>query len=98
MTYYLITFTNTHTAIAAQKFLTDKIDFCIMPTLREISNSCGISIRINTSSCKLGNYCTEEQTAQSIFQLMTQSMIPSNMYQIYYVSNGSIHPLTPNTD
>ncbi len=46
MKYYLFVFPNTHSAIAGQKHLEGKIPFSVMPTLREISDSCGISIRI----------------------------------------------------
>lgn len=93
MSYYLISFSNTHTAIATQKFLSGKIDFCIMPTLREISHSCGISIRINEKelSCEsiTNNY------PYSLFQLMKEASISSNMFQIYYVADSSITPITP---
>lgn len=44
--YYLITFSSTHSAISSQKYLEKIIKVVIMPTLREISNSCGISIRV----------------------------------------------------
>lgn len=46
MQYFLFVFPNTHSAIAAQKHLEGKTPFVVMPTLREISNSCGISLRI----------------------------------------------------
>ena len=46
MKYYLFVFPNTHSAIAGQKYLEGKVPFAVMPTLREISDSCGISLRI----------------------------------------------------
>ncbi|MEG0899582.1 MAG: DUF3343 domain-containing protein [Oscillospiraceae bacterium] len=46
MKYCVITFANTHSAIATQKLLDGVIDFEIMPTLRDISQSCGISIKL----------------------------------------------------
>jgi len=43
--YYLVVFDSTNQAIAAQKLLQD-LDVTVMPTLREISASCGMSLRI----------------------------------------------------
>ena len=43
--YYLFTFDSTHYAIHAQKLLKD-LEPVIMPTLREISASCGISLKV----------------------------------------------------
>lgn len=50
--YYLITFESTHGAIASQKYLEKTMKIVIMPTLREISNSCGISIRVQPENYK----------------------------------------------
>lgn len=46
MNYYLFIFHSTHDAIASKQYLEQKIPIMIMPTLREISSSCGISIRV----------------------------------------------------
>ena len=46
MDYYLFTFHSSHEAIAAHKKLSEHMQAVIMPTLREISKSCGISVRI----------------------------------------------------
>ena len=46
MEYYLFTFHSSHDAIAAHKKLSDQMEAMIMPTLRQISKSCGISVRI----------------------------------------------------
>jgi len=43
--YYLAVFESAHQAIAAQQLLQD-LEVVVMPTLREISASCGISLRI----------------------------------------------------
>lgn len=81
MNYYLITFANTNTAMAAQKGLKGKLDFHIMPTLREISGSCGISIKIQPSSL-------EEA------QLLLNELFPaSSLYQFYYITADSISRL-----
>lgn len=44
--YCLITFNTTHTALQAEKILEDsELPFLIVPTLREISAGCGLSVR-----------------------------------------------------
>lgn len=43
--YFLFTFDSTHYAIKAQKLLHD-LKVITMPTLREISASCGISLKV----------------------------------------------------
>lgn len=44
--YYLLAFNSTHFAISAESYLSKSIHVSIMPTLRKITASCGISIRI----------------------------------------------------
>ena len=45
---YILIFNNTHNALLAEKILNErKIYMVILPTPSYISNSCGISIRIN---------------------------------------------------
>lgn len=63
--YYSITFQSTHSAIASEKYLSQAIKVRIMPTLREISNSCGISIRIDPKDYeeakeKMENFTVED--------------------------------------
>lgn len=80
MPYYLITFSNTHTAIATQKFLTGKLDFVVMPTLREISNSCGISLKIPFASL------------EEIEEKMRLFTTDASMYRIYLIcANDPAH-------
>ena len=78
MDYYLITFSNTHSAIAAQKFLTGKLDFLVMPTLREISNSCGISLKIANASI---------ETIEEQMRLFDTN---HSMYTIYFIGKDGI--------
>ncbi len=80
MEYYLITFANTNTAMAAQKKLKGKLDFHIMPTLREISGSCGISIKIQPSSL------------EDAKRLIAELFPASSLYQFYHIAPGSITP------
>lgn len=44
--YYLYTFESTHGAIAAHQLLRERVRAVIMPVLREINASCGISVRV----------------------------------------------------
>ncbi|NLT20084.1 MAG: DUF3343 domain-containing protein [Syntrophomonadaceae bacterium] len=45
--YTVFTFTSTSNALKAEKLLKEiKAEFLIMPTLREISSSCGLSIKL----------------------------------------------------
>lgn len=81
MKYYLITFPSPHSAMAGQSYLRDKIKFMIMPTLREISSSCGISIRILQE---------DFLCAQS---LMEQSDIKG--YKIYAIEGKQIELIFP---
>ena len=49
--YGLITFESTHAAILAQKILC-KFNVVVMPTLRAITASCGISLRVDSECLK----------------------------------------------
>lgn len=56
--YSLITFATTSQALKAEKILQIKQrEFLLVPTLREISASCGLSIKLRTES--LEDYCQD---------------------------------------
>lgn len=44
--YYALAFDSTHTAVAAEKYLSARIAVSVMPTPRKITASCGISLRV----------------------------------------------------
>ena len=44
--YYMLSFQSTHSAMAAQALLRERLRVCVMPTLRQVSASCGISLRM----------------------------------------------------
>lgn len=46
--FYLITFESTHQAIHYEKLLKDQFAIELIPTPREISASCGLSLRFET--------------------------------------------------
>lgn len=45
--YYLYTFESTHGAISSHKLLKEHMEAIIMPILREISASCGMSVKVS---------------------------------------------------
>lgn len=78
MDYYLLTFSNTHAAMAAQKYLEGQISFYVCPTLRELSASCGISLRINNSDY------------DEIEDIMKDYPLGREMYQLYFITKTDI--------
>lgn len=53
MDFYVIVFESTHYAILAEQFFKDKgYKFTIIPTPREITHSCGLSIRFSLDQLK----------------------------------------------
>lgn len=77
--YGLITFESPHAAIAAQKVLKE-FDFIVMPTLRVITASCGISLKMDINQ------------VEEAENLLEKGKIPLEMFCIYEISvnNGSI--------
>lgn len=71
--YYLITFENTHAAIATEKLLADA-EVKVMPVPRFISASCGISVRIKPECFEL---------AEEIFH--RDSNLKADEYSFYHV-------------
>jgi len=71
--YYVITFANTHSAITTQSYLEKSARISIMPTLREISAGCGISIR----------FLPEEK--DNVMKGLKTGELDAKMYQIYEV-------------
>jgi Protein of unknown function (DUF3343). len=82
MIYYVITFANTHSAISTQSHLETCAKITIMPTLREISAGCGISIRFSP-----------EELDHVMAGLKTWNLSPE-MFQIYEITekDGKILP------
>lgn len=73
MDYYLFVFENTHWAMTGEKYLSAQMAVTVMPTLREISKSCGISLRV------------EPALLPQAVELMKQSAIPPEMVRLYGV-------------
>jgi len=70
--YYLFVFHSTHNAMEAQKILA-VCNPIIMPTLRKIAATCGISIRI------------EEDKIEEAKTVIGQSSLDKDMVDLYYV-------------
>ena len=47
--YYLLAFRGTHDAMAAERALSGRLPVAVMPTLRQITASCGISLRVESA-------------------------------------------------
>ncbi|WP_458862383.1 DUF3343 domain-containing protein [Acidaminobacterium chupaoyuni] len=71
--FYIISFENTHTAMLAQKLLKEHYKITVVPTLREISQSCGISVILPELS---------REEAVSAVQSM---QLEKGLYQLYFV-------------
>lgn len=70
--YYLFAFDSPHAAIAAQRLLAE-VGGAVMPTLRAITASCGMSIRVGT-----------ERVGRAR-EIMAASAIDPALYRLYYV-------------
>ncbi len=51
--YYMLSFESTHAAMGAEKYLSAQMPICAMPTLRAVSASCGISLRVEEDNFSL---------------------------------------------
>lgn len=67
--------------MSAQKYLEGNLAYQIVPTLREISNSCGISLKITST------------TYEEIMTCMEQYPINKDMYKIYFVNGDLIQQI-----
>lgn len=82
MIYYVITFANTHSAITTQSHLESYAKVSIMPTLREISAGCGISIRF------------EPEEFDKVLAGLETRGLDEKMFKVYKIceENGKINP------
>lgn len=71
MSSYVFTFRSTHSAITAQSIFKGRVSFQVMPVPREISASCGISIRL------------EEQGLAKARELLASSPLAAEEYALY---------------
>ena len=80
---YIISFNSTHQAIKCDKaFGKNEIDYTVLPTPREISQSCGMSIRFGL------------EDIDTIKEIIDQNQIEyKSMYRIFKEIGSIIHPL-----
>ncbi len=75
--FYMISFSSTHHALRAEQYLKPMMPVCTMPTLRAVSKSCGISLRI------------EEHERAVIKAALTGGFpVPRDCYRIFYVMDA----------
>ena len=70
--YFLFAFDSPHAAISAQRLL-DSCGAVVMPTLRSITASCGMSLRLRTDRIKKAQ------------EIMRASAIDPSLYRLYLV-------------
>ena len=70
--YFLFAFDSPHAAISAQRLL-DSCGAVVMPTLRSITASCGMSLRLR------------EETIEGAKEIMRASVIDPTLYRLYLV-------------
>ena len=73
--YYLLAFDSTHTAIAADRLLKPH-GAVIMPTLRSITASCGMSLKLR------------EEAAPAAVEALRSSTLPLALCHLYRIEDG----------
>lgn len=71
--YIMISFENTHAAMQAEKLLSQSLNVATMPTLRSVTQSCGISLRL-----------AAENYEQARIKMAASGIAPA-LYAIYLV-------------
>ena len=69
----MLSFQNTCDAIMAEKLLEGYLPVCTMPTLRQVSASCGISLRIEVG---------DEETFLALADRGVYAIHPSTLYRV----------------
>lgn len=76
--YYLLAFNSTHAAVSAEKLLSAQLEVTVMPTLRKITASCGISLRI------------EDKDFEKLKAILTANTLDCALYRVL---NGEPSPI-----
>lgn len=64
--FYIITFESTHLAISTEKFLLAEVPVEMVPTPREISASCGLSLKISTDNIEKVKVLLAERSKEGL--------------------------------
>ncbi len=75
--FFMISFSSTHHALHAEQQLKPKVPVCTMPTLRAVTKSCGISLRVE-----------ESERAALKAALLDHFAVPREYYHVFYVMDG----------
>ena len=74
--YQLLAFESTHAAMAAERALKVRLPVAVMPTLRQITAACGISLRI------------EGRDGPALDGALMDGLVPPGAYRRYRVEDG----------
>ena len=74
--YQLLAFDSTHAAMAAERALKTRLPVTVMPTLRQITAACGISLRI------------EDRDGLALDGALMDGLVPPGAYRRYRVEDG----------
>lgn len=72
--YYLLTFDSTHDAMEFEDLLKDEFSIIVMPTLREITTGCGISIKVK-----------EQEYEKALSKISSSKISNSAKFKVYLV-------------
>lgn len=74
--YYMLSFESTHAAMAWEKALSGRVPVRTMPTLRQVSASCGISLRV------------EAEDLPALLVFLREGPRPEPAARTFYVEGG----------
>lgn len=81
--FYMLSFRNTHYAMLTETQLKNAVPLSVMPTLREVTQSCGISLRI------------EEEHLPLLFQALQKINVPPEVYTLYHADKSGVQKISP---
>ena len=76
--YFMLSFRSTHYAMLMEARLKDAVPLSTMPTLREVTQSCGISLRV------------EEEHFPLLFAVLPKIGVPRDTYTLYRVDPSGV--------
>ena len=76
--YYLLTFDRSQSALSAERVLRPRVPVQVMPTLRQLSVSCGISLRV------------EREHYPALVAALRDAPLSPEEYRLYYVDHTQI--------
>ena len=81
--YLLLAFASTHAAMEAQRALSARLPVTVMPTLRQITAACGISLRV------------EARDQGVLAAALAEGAVPPGDFRLYWVQDGTPRPWPP---